>query len=143
MPTIKIKMERVLLAAALCLALPLAALATVQDFGKFTVDVLEGWTATPDGTTVAIVADDSSGAVTVTIEPLEGYDIKDLAEAMAQQLKGTAPQLDDDVYTFTFTNVNGVESVVIMSDNGTDYLTLSITGEGETLENIVQSIAFK
>ena len=48
-----------------------AAFAAVQDFKDFTVDVPDDWTATQNGTTVGIVANDNSAAVSVTVDKLK------------------------------------------------------------------------
>ena len=47
-------MKRLLIALTLVAVFAAASFAGVQDFGKFTVDVPEGWTATQNGETVAI-----------------------------------------------------------------------------------------
>ena len=63
-----------------------AAFAAVQDFKNFTVDVPDDWTATQNGTTVGIVANDNSAAVSVTVDKRDGMEAKDLAAAFAEKL---------------------------------------------------------
>ena len=113
-----------------------AAFAAVQDFKDFTVDVPDDWTATQNGTTVGIVANDNSAAVSITVD-------KDLAAAFAQKLKGSEPVLEDDVYTFTFKNDSGVESKAILNTEDDKYLMLVITGQNPKLEALIDSIQEK
>ena len=74
-----------------------AAFAAVQDFKDFTVDVPDDWTATQNGTTVGIVANDNSAAVSVTVDKRDGMEAKDLAAAFAEKLKGSEPVFEDNV----------------------------------------------
>lgn len=120
-----------------------AAFAAVQDFKDFTVDVPDDWTATQNGTTVGIVANDNSAAVSVTVDKRDGMEAKDLAAAFAQKLKGSEPVLEDDVYTFTFKNDSGVESRAILNTEDDKYLLLVITGQNPKLEALIDSIQGK
>ena len=120
-----------------------AAFAAVQDFKDFTVDVPDDWTATQDGTTVAVVANDKSAALSITMEDREGKEPKVLAAGFAQALKGSEPVLEDNVYTFTFKNEAGVESKAILSTEDDKYLMLVITGQNPKLEALIDSIQEK
>ena len=111
-----------------------AAFAAVQDFKDFTVDVPDDWTATQNGTTVGIVANDNSAAVSVTVDKRDGMEAKDLAAAFAEKLKGSEPVLEDDVYHFDFKNEAGVESRAILNTEGDNYLLLVITRQNPKLE---------
>ena len=120
-----------------------AAFAAVQDFKDFTVDVPDDWTATQNGTTVGIVANDNSAAVSVTVDKRDGMEAKDLAAAFAEKLKGSEPVLEDDVYHFDFKNEAGVESRAILNTEGDKYLLLVITGQNPKLEALIDSIQGK
>ena len=120
-----------------------AAFAAVQDFKDFTVDVPDDWTATQNGTTVGIVANDNSAAVSITMDKRDGMEAKDLAAAFAEKLKGSEPVLEDDVYHFDFKNEAGVESRAILSTEGDKYLMLVITGQNPKLEALIDSIQGK
>ena len=120
-----------------------AAFAAVQDFKDFTVDVPDDWTATQNGTTVGIVANDNSAAVSITVDKRDGMEAKDLAAAFAEKLKGSEPVLEDDVYHFDFKNEAGVESRAILSTEGDKYLMLVITGQNPKLEALIDSIQGK
>ena len=120
-----------------------AAFAAVQDFKDFTVDVPDDWTATQNGTTVGIVANDNSAAVSITMDKRDGMEAKDLAAAFAEKLKGSEPVLEDDVYHFDFKNEAGVESRAILSTEDDKYLLLVITGQNPKLEALIDSIQGK
>ncbi len=120
-----------------------AAFAAVQDFKDFTVDVPDDWTATQNGTTVGIVANDNSAAVSITMDKRDGMEAKDLAAAFAEKLKGSEPVLEDDVYHFDFKNEAGVESRAILNTEGDNYLLLVITGQNPKLEALIDSIQGK
>ena len=120
-----------------------AAFAAVQDFKDFTVDVPDDWTATQNGTTVGIVANDNSAAVSITMDKRDGMEAKDLAAAFAEKLKGSEPVLEDDVYHFDFKNEAGVESRAILNTEGDKYLMLVITGQNPKLEALIDSIQEK
>lgn len=120
-----------------------AAFAAVQDFKDFTVDVPDDWTATQNGTTVGIVANDNTAAVSITVDKRDGMEAKDLAAAFAQKLKGSEPVLEDDVYHFDFKNEAGVESRAILNTEGDNYLLLVITGQNPKLEALIDSIQGK
>lgn len=133
------------LAVLAVLAFSAVAFAEVKDFGDFTVDVPDDWAAAQNGTTVAITANDKSAAISVTVESTGGTPLKDLAAAFSQQLKGSEPALDDDVYRFTFTNPNGVESNAFLTENedGKKYCLIVVTGENPALGGILDSITDK
>ena len=114
-----------------------------QDFKDFTVDVPDDWTATQNGTTVGIVANDNSAAVSITVDKRDGMEAKDLAAAFAEKLKGSEPVLEDDVYHFDFKNEAGVESRAILNTEGDNYLLLVITGQNPKLEALIDSIQGK
>ena len=120
-----------------------AAFAAVQDFKDFTVDVPDDWTATQNGTTVGIVANDNSAAVSITVDKRDGMEAKDLAAAFAEKVKGSEPVLEDDVYHFDFKNEAGVESRAILNTEGDNYLLLVITGQNPKLEALIDSIQGK
>ena len=115
----------------------------MQDFKDFTVDVPDDWTATQNGTTVGIVANDNSAAVSITVDKRDGMEAKDLAAAFAEKLKGSEPVLEDDVYHFDFKNEAGVESRAILNTEGDNYLLLVITGQNPKLEALIDSIPGK
>ena len=119
------------------------AFAAVQDFNDFTLDVPDDWTATQDGTTVGVVANDKSASVSITVDKRGGMEARDLAAAFSQELKGSAPVIEDNVYTFFFNNDSGVESKAILSTDDERYFLLVITGQNPKLEALIDSLKGK
>ena len=132
------KRSAVLAMAAVILAAA-AAFAGVQDFGKFTVDVPAGWTATPDGETVGIVKNDNTAAVSITYDSLDGASLKEIAEAFVGALNGKGLKDEGGVYSFTMTNENGVESKCYVSGDDKNYGLIVVTG-GENAPDEVSAI---
>lgn len=121
-----------------------SAFATVQDFKDFTLDVPDGWTATQDGATVIVIANDKSASVSLTVDKKNGVEAKDLAAAFAKQLNGSEPVLEDEVYHFTFkNNDSGVESRAILETDDEKYLLTVITGDNPEITSIVESMEQK
>ncbi|MBQ6775119.1 MAG: VCBS domain-containing protein [Synergistaceae bacterium] len=121
-------MKRLLVALTLVALFAVAAFAGVQDFGRFTIDVPEGWTATKDGETVGIVKDDNTASASITVDSTDGSSLKEIAEAFVEALGGKNLAADGDTFTFEFTNANGVESKAVVSGDDKDYCLIVMTG---------------
>ena len=105
-----------------------ALFAAVQDFGAYTVDVPDGWTAEQDGETVGIVKNDNSAAVSITYDSTDGASTQEIAEAFVQALNGKNLQGEGDAFTFEMTNANGVDSkCFVFAENG-KYALVVATG---------------
>ena len=130
----------VVLAAVFAVFSAAMAFGGVQDFGKFTVDVPAGWTATPDDETVGIVKNDNTAAVSITYDSLDDATLEDVADAFLESLGGKNPAKEGDkLYTFTFTNDNGVESKCYISGDDKNYALIVVTG-GENAPDEVSAI---
>ncbi|MBQ3446379.1 MAG: hypothetical protein IJG37_01890, partial [Synergistaceae bacterium] len=105
-------MKRSLALAAL-LALVLSAGAFAQDFGKFTVDIAPGWTATEQNGTAVITKNDNSAQLTISIADAGGATKQQLAEAFVEEFKKSfkevsAPVADSDGdYSWDMVTSNG------------------------------------
>ena len=121
-------MKRLLTALTLVAIFAAASFAGVQDFGKFTIDVPEGWTAEQDGETVGIVKNDNSAAMSISVDSLDGASLKECADEFVKALNGKNLQLADGTYTFDFTNANGVLSKAVLSGDDKNYALFVITG---------------
>ncbi|MBQ9420055.1 MAG: hypothetical protein IJU31_06760 [Synergistaceae bacterium] len=121
-------MKRLFVAFALVALFAVAAFAGVQDFGKFTVDVPEGWTASQDGETVAFLKNDNTASASVTVAETEGASLKELADAFVEALGGKNLQPVDGTFTFEFTNENGVVSKAVLSGDDKNYALFVMTG---------------
>ncbi len=129
-------MKRLFLALTLVAVFAFSAFAGVQDFGKFTIDVPDGWTAEQDGETVGIVKDDNSAAMSISVDTTDGASLKEIADEFFKELNGKNLQADNNVYTFEFTNANGVVSKAILSGEGSQYCLFVITGAENAPEEI-------
>ena len=120
------------------------AFGAVQDFGKFTLDIPSGWTGSQDGSTVAVVKDDSSSAMSITFDSAEGASLEELAAAFAKELNATSPAATGDGdYTFSF-NQNGVESKCLLSGGEGMYILVVMTGDDTAgMAAIMDTFAFK
>ena len=124
------------LAVVLAVFSAATAFAKVQDFGAYTVDVPAGWTATPDGNTVGIVKDDNSAAISITYDKLDGATVEKMADAYLEALGGKNPSVNGEIYTFTTTNANGVDSECYVYGDNKNYALIVVTGR----ENAPQEV---
>lgn len=136
-------MKKLLLAALLVLGMAMSASAAVKSFKSFSIDVPDGWTATEDGSVVALIAPGNACALSIASDSAGGMKGEDVAKAMSQQLKGTAPQAQDGGYAFTFKNQNGVESKCFVMVEDNKFVMLTITGDHPQLGQILDSIEDK
>ena len=65
-------MKRLLVALTLVAVFAAASFAAVKDFGAFTIDVADGWSASQDGPTAIIVKSDNTASLTITVASTEG-----------------------------------------------------------------------
>ena len=124
------------LAAVVAVFSAAMAFGAVQDFGKFTVDVPAGWTATPDGETVGIVKNDNTASISISYDSLDGASLKEVADAFVEALNGKGLAQDGDVYTFSMTNANGVESQCFLSGDDKNYGLVVVTGAENAPEEV-------
>ena len=115
------------------------AFAGVQDFGNFTVDVPEGWTATQDGETVGIVKNDNTASVSISYDSLDGASLKEIADAFVEALNGKGLKDEGGTYSFSMTNANGVESKCYLSGDDKNYALIVVTG-GENAPDDVMAM---
>ena len=123
------------LAAILAVVISSAAFAGVQDFGKFTVDVVQGWTAENQDGTAIITKNDSSAQLTIAIADAGGSTKAQLAEAFVSEFKKsgtytkiTSPAADKDGdYSWDMTTTAGAESHAMLTVEGKDFVLLVMT----------------
>ena len=122
-------MKRLSIALLITALFAAASFAAVQDFGAFTVDVPEGWTATQDGETVGIVKNDNSAAVSISYDSTDGASAQELAEAFVSALNGRDLQGGNNAFTFAMTNASGVESTCYLYTENEKYALVVVTGK--------------
>ena len=129
----------------LVLFLVLAACpAAAQDFGAFSLDVPEGWTAA-EGGAVAVIAPGNAAAVTIAAENLEGVSPEEGARIISRKLGGSEPQKTaDDEYSFQFVR-NGVTSRSLFRAREDRFMLITITDStgkhGKTIDAMLESLS--
>ncbi len=130
----RIIMKRSLaLAAVLAVVLSAAAFAGVQEFGKFSINVADGWTAVDNQGTVVITKNDNSAQLTISIADAQGMTKAQLAEAFVAEFKKTfaevgAPAADKDGdYSWDMKTKAGAESHAMLSAEDGDFILLVMT----------------
>ncbi len=130
----------------LCLVVALTAApawARVQKFDYFSLDVPRGWTAEQQGATVVVAAEDKPVSVSIAVAPMGAASLEELAYALSAQMDGTEPEFDDDVWTFTFTDLAGVESTAFLGEGDEEhYIVASVSGWDDAIEGILDSVEF-
>ncbi|MBQ4468563.1 MAG: hypothetical protein II917_00290 [Synergistaceae bacterium] len=136
-------MKRLTLAAILVLALSLSAFGAVQDFGEFTINVLDGWTAQFQAPNAIITKNDNTAQLVVTISETGGASLGDIAAAVANSFAEqgftniTTPAADSDGdYSFEGLNPQGAKSHVLITGSGNEFCMFTMTG----LENAAEEI---
>ena len=136
------------LAAAMVLAASMA-FAAVQEFTNFSLDIPDGWTAKEDSPSVIVTKnDDPTVALNVTMDSLKpGDTYVDFANALAEYMKGTKPEVDaDGDCIFKAPDGNGGEVIGLVRGNESVYLYFIAAGmdkDGTTLAAIMDSFALK
>lgn len=137
-------LQAALLYAAVFLAGPAAA--QLQQFSDYSVDLPEGWTIERDGITMAFVAPDKSAIMMVTVESTahmmsEGVTVEELAEAYAEELKGSRPKMEEpNYYSFIFTSPDGLPSEASIVVSGRRFYLITISGKHKDLAKMVESV---
>ena len=143
-----------LLALSLVLAVLLSSVAfgAVQDFGKFTLNIPEGWTAKiaegndPEYCTVDITGNDSS--ISFTYAPTNGYSLEDLLEDWTnmEPTSSKPERTTDGYYMYTYKNEEGKKVVcyVRAESDGKMYTSSEMTGnDTQTMTAIRDSFTLK
>lgn len=143
-----------LLALSLVLAVLLSSVAfgAVQDFGKFTLNIPEGWTAKiaegndPEYCTVDITGNDSS--ISFTYAPTNGYSLEDLLEDWTnmEPTSSKPERTNDGYYMYTYKNEEGKKVVcyVRAESDGKMYTSSEMTGnDTQTMTAIRDSFTLK
>ena len=142
----RILLVTLILFVGICFARPAGA--ELREFTDFSVEVPPGWTIEREGITVAFISEDSSANMQVTVEPIahlfkEGITAKELAEAYADELKGSKPEMEDNdpnYYSFTFNSPDGVESEASVIIAGRRFFLITISGKHKDLAGMVESV---
>ena len=152
-------MKRLLtLAAVLVLVFSFAAFGAVQDFGRFTLDVPDGWTGQFQDPSAIITKNDNSAQLVVTVSSTEGASLGDIAAGVAEAFKQQGftkdkkvttvcyeVEVDDEGdYSWEMKTANGVVSRAFFgkTDSG-KYGLVVFTGDDAALGEIAGSVVEK
>jgi hypothetical protein len=122
------------------------AYAEVKEFSDFSIDLPPGWDIQREGATAAFIARDKSATLVVTVEStadtfFEGMSAEELAEAYAEEFKGSKPvKADPNCYSFTFKSPEGVDSeasIIVMEKR---FYLITISGKHKDLIGMVESV---
>ena len=148
-------MKRLLfISAILILALSLSESgeAKVHDFGRFTIDVPEGWTAAQNNTTSTVTRNDNMAQITITLSDAEGKSINEITAMLvkAYQDNGftdiTEPVPDKEsegYYTFSAVNPYGaacIEYVKVVDDEARMISIVIAQGHEEDSAGVIQKM---
>ena len=141
-----------LMALAAVLALVLSTAAFAQDFGKFSMNVADGWTATEEAPTVIVTKNDKTSSFSVTIMPAEGNTAETFANAFVEEFKksfatvGTPEKDAEGGYSWDMTAADGVQSKAMLAvENGSCKLVVmtNLEAGAEDIGNMLESIVEK
>ena len=144
------------LAAVTAIFSAVMAFGGVQDFGKFTVDVPEGWTAKQDVNGVFISKNGTDGkdleAVSLSSDSANGHSAKEIADAFVWHWKDTfplifTPEVDEHGYCeWYMVNSDGVKIRAVLGVEGEVYVLIMMSGldtAAEEIEAILSSVRDK
>ncbi len=142
------------LAAVLAVVFSAAAFAEVQDFGKFTLDVAQGWTAEKQDDTVIITKNDKAAQLTISIADAGGATKAQLAEAFVNEFKKSGayteiskPEADKDGdFSWDMKTTAGAESHAMLSVENGEFILLVMTNvqaAADDFSNMIGSIKQK
>lgn len=128
-------MKRLILAAILVLALSFSAFGAVQDFGRFSMNILDGWTAQTQDPNVIVTKNDNMAQLVITIASTRGASLEDVAKSIAADdlaASGfkdvTAPVADSDGdWSFTAVNPNGANTHVLVTGADGEFCAFTTT----------------
>ncbi len=149
-------MKRLALAAILILAFSFSAFGAVQDFGRFTLNVLDGWTAQHQEPNVVVTKNDNMAQLVITVASTGGASLEDVAKAIAADLSGsgfkdiTTPAADSDGdYSFNAVNPNGANTHVLVTGADGEFCAFTTTiaqgaeAAGAEIKTMLDTLAVK
>jgi hypothetical protein len=99
-----------------------------------------------EGPTAILIAKDKSASISITIAPMEGETLANLAKAFSKTLKGSNPEPYEESGGFSFTFKSGAaESKALLMENPDtkEYVLIAITGENPQVGEILSSMSDK
>lgn len=126
-------MKKVFFCAVIVAVMIVPSFARVRQIGNLVADIPSGWTAEQKGSVTVISHESGKASVSVAVNSLGEASLTDIAERLYTQMSGEDLEQDEDGdYTFTFTDINGLEGLVILTDSEDGrYILMSVSGYGD------------
>ena len=128
-----------------CLGFACTAAAAVQtygpDFSRFTVDVPQGWTASPNTGGCQISSPDGASSVSIQINRSGGKSALELAQLIAADMPGEKNIEEEDGGVNIYATIDGVRVAVTVVADDDKFLVITVAGpDSATLDRIVNSL---
>lgn len=127
----------------LVLACSVSASAAMRDFKKFRLNVPVGWTATENNDVLFLMSPGNTASVSIATDSAAGMNARELAEVMAETLKGSQPIAEKGGYSFLFDSGAGVETKAFLFIRNEQFVMITITGTDPQLNTVLGSISQK
>ena len=112
----------------------------LRDAGSFSVQVPPGWSVMEEETdSILIGSDDHESVVGIMVVANKRKTLRQIAVALAEKFGGGEPDLDDEVYTFTFVD-KGVDAIAVVSEADEEGRFVVIMLFGDTQKPGMQEI---
>ncbi|MDR3038913.1 MAG: hypothetical protein LBV21_06465, partial [Candidatus Adiutrix sp.] len=115
-----------------------------RNVGSFSVLVPRGWSVVDEEKDVILLgSNDRATSVGIVLGDLKGGSPRQAAEALSKKLGGTRPEMEDDVFVFTYSG-DGIDTTVMVGEveDGEQFVMISISGDadkagvGEILDSV-------
>lgn len=112
----------------------------LRDAGSFSVQVPPGWSVMEEeADSILIGSDDHESVVGIMVVANKSKTLRQIAGALAEKFGGSEPELDDEVYTFTFVD-KGVDAIAVVGEADAEGRFVVIMLFGDTQKPGVQEI---
>ncbi|GHS87818.1 hypothetical protein AGMMS49957_08340 [Synergistales bacterium] len=105
-----------------------------RNLGDYSVVIPRGWSVLDEGENMILAgADDEAAAVGIMTAYREGRSLARVARDLSKEFDGGEPELDDDIYMFTFSD-DGVDTLVCVGeadDEEEKYVMIFVSGDGD------------
>ena len=128
-------MKRLAVALILIALFTATTFADVQDFGKFTLDVADGWTGVKNGPVAVITKDDNSIQLSIALDKTNGSSLEEIVASWIAEFEKqdyyesiTTPEIDSDGdYSFKAIAPNGANVQAMFTGDENEYLAILMT----------------
>ncbi|GHV45526.1 hypothetical protein FACS1894204_04890 [Synergistales bacterium] len=104
-----------------------------RNLGDYSVVIPRGWSVLDEGENMILAgSDDEAAVVGIMTADRDGRSLARIARDLSKEFDGEEPELDDDVYMFTFSD-DGVDTLVCVGETDDDdkYVMVFVSGDGD------------